>query len=104
MERIVYWIYIRSLITRGAVSCTICRSTSPLFQYILDEELARLITAPNKRPGGSIEEAQLLPNGLPGCKLGRRHILLHLSSDRFGYGKIDLGKDLTVEREKKGTR
>ena len=62
---------------------TISRSASPLFQYILDKELSRLVTAPDKRPGGGVEEAELLAYSLPGCKLGRRNILFHLSSDRF---------------------
>ena len=69
------------LTIQHTVSCNICRSTSPLFQYILDKELARLITAPDERPGGGVEEAQLLADGLPGRKLGRRHIFLHLSSE-----------------------
>ena len=64
---------------------TISRPTSPLLQYILDKELSRLVTAPDERPGGGVEEAELLADGLPGRKLGRRHILLHLSSDRFEF-------------------
>ena len=92
------------IILYGTVSYTICRSTSPLFKNILDKELSRLITAPDKRPGGSVEEAQLLADGFPGCKLRRRHILLHLSNQRidFDFLKCNFFNEVELIDEEKG--
>ena len=53
--------------------------TSSFLKNILDEELARLVAAPDQRARGGVEEAKLLADGLPGCKLGGRHVLLHLA-------------------------
>ena len=52
--------------------------TSSFLKNVLDEELARLVAAPDQRARGGVEEAKLLADRLPGCKLGGRHILLHL--------------------------
>ena len=53
--------------------------TSSFLKNILDEELARLVAAPDQRARGGVEEAKLLADRLPGCKLGGRHVLLHLA-------------------------
>ena len=63
-------------------STTAFSFTSSFLKNVLDEELARLVAAPDQRARGGVEEAKLLADRLPGCKLGGRHILLHLAKRR----------------------
>ena len=53
--------------------------SSSSLKNVLDEELARLVAAPDQRARGGVEETKFLADGLPGCKLGGRHVLLHLA-------------------------
>ena len=70
--------YTYNLSFHCSISCTAHRPTSPLLQYVLDKELSRLVTAPDERARGGVEETKLLADCFPCGKLGWGHILLHL--------------------------